>query len=290
MPWEVAVAGTLHRDDITTPHGRRTSLGGSAVYCGLAAARFARVHLNGIVGADTAGAFRALLDAAAIDSAAVVVSSSPTFLWHAVHDFDRWVTADESAEPGCDPEWRPLLDGASRGADVLFVGSMHPRLQREILRQSHARLIGSDSMTVFMAEDGGLVREVAEASDVLFLNTAELEALTGGGDWRDSARALCGRGRLRAVVVKQGPDGAACVTAHEVIEVPAHPVDRVVDPTGAGDTVAGGFLGTCAEHERDDETFFGAALAEGVRCAGDAVSAFGLAGLIAAGADRPADV
>jgi sugar/nucleoside kinase (ribokinase family) len=289
VPWEVAVAGTLHRDDITTPHGRRTSLGGSAVYCALAAARHARVHLNGIVGSDTAAAFRALLPET-VGSSGVVVSDSPTFVWHAVHDFDRWVTAHESAEPGCDPEWRPLLERASRDAPVLFVGSMHPGLQRDVLSQSSARLIGSDSMTVFMADHADLVREVALASDVLFLNTAELEALTGGDDWRVSARALCGQGRLRAVVVKQGPDGAACVTAANIVAMPAHPVETVIDPTGAGDAVAGGFLGMCAEHERDDEPFFADALAEGVRCAGDAVSAFGLEGLRVAGPRSPADV
>jgi sugar/nucleoside kinase (ribokinase family) len=290
VPWDVAVAGTLHRDDITTPHGRRTSLGGSAVYGGLAAARHARVHINGIVGRDTASAFRALLDAASIDTDGMVVSDSPTFMWHAVHDFNRWVTASESAEPGCDPEWRPGLGEASRDAEVLFVGSMHPRMQRDIMRQSRAELIGSDSMTVFMDEDAALVREVARGSDVLFLNTAELATLTGADDWRSAARGLCGQGRLRAVVVKQGPDGAACVTATDIVEIAAHPVDRVVDPTGGGDTVAGGFLGLCAEQAHTDVGYFAEALAEGVRCAGDAVSAFGLEGLIAGGAERPADV
>ena len=112
MTWEVAVAGTFHNDDLTTPEGRRDALGGSAVYFPLAASRYAPVHVNGIVGSDTAAEFRRILAHPGIDLDGMVVSNSPTFRWHAVHDFERWVTSDESSEPGCDPEWVPVLDRA----------------------------------------------------------------------------------------------------------------------------------------------------------------------------------
>jgi len=121
VTWEVAVAGTFHRDDVTTPAGRRDVLGGSAVYFALAASRFAPVHVNGIVGADTAAGFRAMLDSPAIHLDGMFVSDLPTFRWHAVHDFERWVTSRESAEPGCDPEWRPLLPARSRPAEIALV-------------------------------------------------------------------------------------------------------------------------------------------------------------------------
>lgn len=281
MTWDVAVAGTLHRDDITTPHGREWSLGGSAVYFALAASRYAPVHVNGIVGGDTASEYRSLLRGTDVDMSGVIVSERPTFVWHAVHDFVRWVTASESAEPGCDSEWKSALSPASRAAPVLFLGSMNPELQRTVLAQSQARLIGADSMTVFMREDRDRVRAVAEASDVLFLNSEEVEMLAGVAGWRAAARVLIGSGRLRAVVVKQGPDGAACITSNQVHELDAHPVDRVVDPTGAGDALAGGFLGYCAQNETEAEDDYVKALAEGVRCAGAAVTAFGTAGLLA---------
>lgn len=286
MTWDVAVAGTLHRDDITTPHGRRETLGGSAVYFALAAAPYAPVHVNGIVGRDTADEYAAMLREATIDLSGVTVSDRPTFVWHAVHDFDRWVTSSESAEPGCDPEWTPDLHAASRAAQVLFLGSMHPVLQQEVLAQSRATLIGADSMTVFMREDRDSVRAVVEAADILFLNTEEVELLAGRDSWRDAARALCGIGRLRAVVIKQGPDGAACVTASAIYELDAHPVERVIDPTGAGDALAGGFLGYCAREELASEAVWAAALGEGVRCAAAAVTSFGTDGLLALTAQR----
>ena len=279
MTWEVAVAGTLHSDDLTTPAGRRDTLGGSAVYFSLAAARYAPVHVNGIVGTDTAAEFRRILAHPDIDVEGLVESTSPTFRWHAVHDFERWVTSDESSEPGCDPEWRPVLPERSRRAQVLFVGSMDPRVQREVIDQSGARVIGLDSMTVFIDSQPAEVRSLIEQVDVLFLTAAELAALSRSDDWRAAAAVLCGTGRLRAVVVKRGPLGAACITAAGIIEAPAAPVAQVVDPTGAGDALAGGFLGHVAQVERADNATFEAALSEGISCAAAAIVAYGTDGL-----------
>jgi sugar/nucleoside kinase (ribokinase family) len=279
VTWEVAVAGTLHSDDLTTPAGRRDTLGGSAVYCTLAVARYAPVHVNGIVGTDTIDEFRRILEQPNIDLEGLVESQSPTFRWHAVHDFERWVTSEESSEPGCDPEWQPVLPESSRRAEVLFVGSMDPRVQRVVIDQSSARVIGLDSMTVFIDSRPAEVRSLIEQVDVLFLTAAELAALSGSDDWRTAAAVLCGTGRLRAVVVKRGPLGAACITAAGIAEAPAAPVAQVVDPTGAGDALAGGFLGHVAHVERADNATFEAALSEGIGCAAAAIVAFGTDGL-----------
>ena len=91
----MAVAGTFHSDDLTTPAGRRDVLGGSAVYFALAASRFAPVRVNGIVGTDTLSDYRAILDTPGVNLDGMVVSDTPTFRWHAVHDFERWVTRSE---------------------------------------------------------------------------------------------------------------------------------------------------------------------------------------------------
>lgn len=282
MSWDVAVAGTLHRDDITTPAGHRErQLGGSAVFFGLAAARHARVRVNGIVGRDTAADFASILVGAGIDDEGVVVSDEPTFRWRVRHDFERWVAADTFSDEGCDPSWRPDLPSPSRAAPVLFLASMRPTLQRTVMEQSSARLIGADSMTDYTGPENDAVRDVVRRCDVLFLNREELASLTGAPvtTWRQEAIAMCGVGRLRAVVVKGGPDGASIVTGDGVISRPAARVQSVIDPTGAGDALAGGFLGTCAAAERDDTDFFLTALDEGLRCAAAAISAFGFEAL-----------
>ncbi len=279
MSWSLAVAGTVHRDDITTPHGSVESLGGSAIFFALAASRTARVLLNGIVGRDCVDELHSTLAGRDIDLQGLVVSEAPTFVWHVVHDFERWITSSESADEGCDPEWQPRLPGPSAGSHVLFLASMRPSLQRAVLDQSRAGLIAADTMTVYTESDCDSVSDVAQCSDLLFLNRAELASLTGDADWLSAARSLIGRGRTRAIVVKRGPAGAALVTATRLVEQPAHPVQRVVDPTGAGDALAGGFLAHCARAEREDAGIFPDALSAGLECAAQAVSAFGTAGL-----------
>ena len=278
MGWEVAVAGTVCFDDITTPRGHRDNLqGGSAIYFSLAASRYAPVHVVGAVGHDGIDSVRRTVAGCDVSVDGIEVGDTPTMHWYARHDFGAWVTAEERTEQGPYATWTPHLPDVARDAPVLFVGSMLPELQIQALRQSRARLIGSDSMTLYIADRGADVHAVVEESDILFLNRSELAALTGmaSEDWVASARALCGRGRLRAVVVKGGPSGAAVVSAQSVVERAAHPVEAVLDPTGAGDSLAGGFLGACARAARDDDDFFGAALDEGLRCAADAIVAFG---------------
>jgi sugar/nucleoside kinase (ribokinase family) len=282
VAWDIAVAGTVHLDEITTPAGHRTEqLGGSAVYFSLAAARHATVHLNGIVGSDSATDFVALLDRAGVRLDGLVVSDNPTFRWHARHDFDRWLAVDTTSEEGCDPLWAARVSDDAASAPVLFLASMRPSLQSEVLRQSRARLVGADSMTDYTGPQRDAVRELAHACDVLFLNEGELASLTGAPvtTWRQEAIAMCGVGRLRAVVVKGGPKGASLVTDDGIITRPPARVDAVVDPTGAGDALAGGFLGACASAERDDVEYFAKALDEGLRCAAAAIGEFGLAGL-----------
>jgi sugar/nucleoside kinase (ribokinase family) len=284
VAWDIAVAGTVHLDDITTPAGHRPEQpGGSAVYFALAAARYATVHLNGIVGDDSAALFAELLEGAGVRRDGLVVSDQATFRWHARHDFDRWVAVDTSSEEGCDPLWRPDLPKGSVDAPVLFLASMRPSLQREVLRQSRAHLVGADSMTDYTGPQRDAVRELAHACDVLFLNESELASLTGAPitTWRQEAIAMCGIGRLRAVVVKSGPKGASLVTDDGIITRPPARVDTVVDPTGAGDALAGGFLGACAAAERDDLDHFVTALDAGLLCAARAIGDFGLSGLVA---------
>lgn len=291
MAWPLAVAGTCHLDDIETPHGRRHGVvGGSAVYFALAAGRHVPVRLLGVVGADAEPLVRATLADSPVDLSQLAVSPLPTYRWKVRHDPDTGGTddADTPVQHSASDAWSPRLDRAAADAPVFFVASLAAGLQREALAQSRARLVGADTMVGHITADAVALEAVVEAADVLFVNQHELRALTAGGDWNwpDAAQSLCGRGRLRAVVVKQGPRGAACVTGERVVELAAHPA-VVVDPTGAGDALAGGFLGACAAAERDDTGFFEEALTAGLRTAALAVSGFGTAALHhAATADR----
>jgi sugar/nucleoside kinase (ribokinase family) len=289
VAWEIAVVGTLCLDDVTTPRGHRSGqLGGSAVYFSLAASRAVRVHLCGIVGRDAEALVHGTLAGRDVDLSGLEVSEGPSRHWRAVHDFERWVTASETSDEGASDLWSRRISAGAAAAAVIFLGSMDPLQQRAVLGQGAWRLVGSDSMVEHIEAQHAAVRQVAEASDVLFLNRSELCALTGAADdeWADAATELLGQGRLRAVVVKGGPLGAACVSAAGIVEREAHPVEPVVDPTGAGDALAGGFLGACAVAERGDDAFWPIALDAGLRCAADAISDFGTTSLRTGSAGR----
>ncbi|HYA00437.1 MAG TPA: PfkB family carbohydrate kinase [Candidatus Binatia bacterium] len=259
---------------------QQRQIGGSALYFALAAAPHGAVHLNAICGQDAAPEVRQVLSGLPVDLDGLCVSERPTFRWHAVHDFERWIAETVAEEPGCEPEWWPQLSRGAAAAEVLFLGSMRPALQAEVLRQSQARLVGVDSMACYTGPERDAVMEVVAGSDVLFLNRSELRSLMPEAPgWRAAAESLLGRSRLRALVIKAGPMGAALVTRTSFLERPAAPVSVVVDPTGAGDGVAGGFLGLCAARRRDDDRFFAEALGEGLRAAAATISTFGVDGL-----------
>jgi len=252
------------------------------VYFGLVASRFTRVNLVGVVGHDGEASARKMLAGADVDLSGLAVADGPSYRWRATHDFERWVTADEESRLGVLETWEPRVPPAAAAAPVVFVGSMAPVQQLAVLSAvPSARVVGADSMTVHIRAAPDAVRLVAESADVLFGDRAEVCLLTGSDEstWMDGARSLCGRGRLRAVVVKSGPDGAVCVTRDAVVSRAAHPVDFVVDPTGAGDSLAAGFLGVAARAERDPLDDIEASLDAGVRCAASVITAFGVDGL-----------
>lgn len=282
MAWQIAVIGTIDIDDVRTPRGEALGLlGGSAVYAGLAASRFAPVLLHGSVGEDSAALLRETLAGLDIDITGVSISRAPTRRWRASHDFTTWQTSSENVEGG-DAGWSPMLTADAVQAPVLFLGSMSAKKQREAVKQSQARLIGVDSMSAFIDLQADDVRYVAERADILFLTQYELAGLTNTGSksWVQAARSLLRHGRPRAVVVKHGPAGAALVTEHATFQEPAPSVTNVIDPTGAGDAVAGGFLGSCALAERDDCEYFVRALRDGVRSAAATLTTFGIKGLL----------
>jgi len=277
------VAGTLSLDDLTTPSGRVTEEpGGSAAYAALAAAPLAPVRMVAAVGED-GSAVCAAVDEPGIDARDVVVRPGPTYRWSARHDPDSGAVEGDRQRLGVYDGWAPRLSPASRSAPIWLVGSMAPACQRAVLAQgAGARLIVLDTMEDFIAADPAGVRRCLAGADVACLNRRELRRL-GGADVDGAARALLGVGRTRAVVVKCGPAGVRLVTVTGALALAAVPVERVRDPTGAGDALAGGFCAELARRRTVAPAAHPAALAVGLAAAARAISAFGLAGLRARG-------
>ncbi|MEO6797840.1 MAG: PfkB family carbohydrate kinase [Candidatus Dormibacter sp.] len=280
-PWPILVAGTITRDDVRTPAGfNPDGLGGSATYCTLAARLFAPVQVVATAGPDFMPTFQAAMVGTDADLRSVTLSEAPTYRWRAEHDYETGTTRGESSEQGAYRTFEPVLTTQQRQTPITFVGSMEPRHQLRVVQQlDHPRLIAGDTMTLYIREQPEALDEVLQRLDYLFLNGAEAMALARVGTIERASAELRRRFRLRGLVIKEGPRGATLYREGRDIHLPACPVDPPVDPTGAGDAVAGGFLGCLAERQREDEDTLRLALGYAMVLASFVIQRFSVGGV-----------
>jgi sugar/nucleoside kinase (ribokinase family) len=281
--WGITAAGSLGFDDLTTPAGRRREVpGGSALYFSLAASSFTTVRVAGVVGSDGSSLLD-LLDAADVDRSSVDQLPGASYRWRAEHHPSLGVPIHEEQKLGVYADWRPQLAPDARSSEILFLGSMHPLRQLEVLRQCRApRLVALDTMRDFIASHRKELEQVLLQSDLLFVNEAELRALLSSPqqDLLEVANEALERWHLQDVVLKLGARGAATVSRLARREFPIAEGPPVVDPTGAGDALAGGMLGRLAQLQRSDSGAIEEALLDGSRVARAAISEFGVQGLL----------
>jgi sugar/nucleoside kinase (ribokinase family) len=276
----LAVIGSIAFDSVSTPFGERERmLGGSAVHFSLAASFFADVRVVGPVGDDFGDDEYAVLHERGVDTSDIErVEGGRTFLWAGRYGYDLNARDTLDTQLGVFGEFQPKLSEESRSAEMLFLGNIQPDLQREVRQQcSGARLAGLDSMDLWIetARDS-LLAAVAEV-DLLFLNDAEIRELMEEPNLVRAARAVMELGP-RAVVAKQGEYGAAMFVGDRYFSLPAYPLETVRDPTGAGDSFAGGFMGYLASrgpHAVDDEEELRRAMTYGTVLASFNVEEFG---------------
>jgi len=246
----VTVVGSIAFDAVKTPWGRRDRLlGGSAVHFSLSASFLADVRVVGPVGDDFGEAEYDVLRARGVNVDDVEhVAGGKTFFWSGEYEYDLNTRHTHDTQLNVFADWKPKLSRASRAADVVFLANIQPDLQREVREQcADARVVGLDSMNLWIetAHDS-LVRTI-EGVDLLVVNDAELRQLTQKPNLVQAAREVMGWGPT-AVVVKQGEYGASLYTPERFFSLPAYPLETVVDPTGAGDSFAGGLLAYVAAH------------------------------------------
>ena len=249
--------------------------GGSLLYFGLAAAPLCTVHAVGAVGKD--GAHLAdPLAGAGVDVSGVELLPGRSYRWRAQHGAAGGAPLEERQRLGVYSRWRPSPPPRARQSEIVFLVSMPPRCQLALLEAAAGpRLVALDTMRDFILGHRRRLLATLRRVDLLFVNRPELEALAPEGVGR-----LLRGGRLTAVVLKDSARGARLITAHGEWPVPAARVDQVVDPTGAGDALAGGMLGHLAQMGRVDEPALREGLVEGTRRAALAISHFGPEGLL----------
>ena len=274
----ITVVGSLAFDTVATPFGtRERMLGGAATHFSLAASFFDTVRVVGTVGDDFGPSELGVLASRGVLTDDIErVPGGETFFWHGEYGCDLNTRATLATRLGVFEQFEPDLTPAARACDVLFLANIAPRTQLAVLEQCpNARLVALDSMNLWIESARGALLAAIGRVDCVFLNDAELRELTGKASVRAGAGELLERGP-RAVVVKHGEYGASLYTPERIFFLPAYPLEQVVDPTGAGDTFAGGFLGWVATHsERGDTTILCQAMAFGTVLASFNVGAFG---------------
>jgi sugar/nucleoside kinase (ribokinase family) len=246
----LTVVGSIAFDAVRTPFGERERmLGGAAVHFSLAASFFTEVRPVGPVGEDFGAEEFAVLERRGVVTDDIErVEGGRSFFWRGRYEYDLNVAHTEDTQLGVFADFRPKLSEASKAADTLFLANIQPELQREVRAQCRAaRFSGLDSMNLWIetAKDS-LEAAIAEV-DCLVVNDAEIRQLTGEPNLARAARAVMRLGP-RAVVAKQGEYGAALFTEDGFFALPGFPLEDVRDPTGAGDSFAGGFLGYLDGH------------------------------------------
>ncbi|MBI5744212.1 MAG: sugar kinase [Elusimicrobia bacterium] len=243
----ILVVGSVALDSVETIHGKTSrALGGSAVHFSLSASQFTPVKIVGVVGQDFPEKFRGYLKRRNICLEGLEVMPGKTFHWVGRYDRDYKNAETIATHLNVFEHFKPKLNDDHKRCGVLFLANIDPDLQRQVLDQmGRPRLVAADTMNYWISLKKPSLLKLLKKVDMLFVNEEEARQLTGEYNLIKAARLIMKMGP-RGIVVKRGDAGAMLFFKDNVLSVPAHPIEKVVDPTGAGDTFAGGFMGYLA--------------------------------------------
>jgi len=250
----IVVVGSIAFDDVVTKHETRlNALGGSALYFAAAASHFAPVHMVGVVGDDFPIVELDFLKERAVDISGVhIVTGGKTFRWGGAYELDMNIRATTALELNVFQDFKPTLNPESRNAPYVFLGNIDPDLQLDVLDQVDApHFIAADTIECYLQDKPDRFREVLRRIDMLIVNDAEARLYTGTNNLFTAAREIIDQGPSY-VIIKKGEHGSILASRDYLFVVPAYPLKRVVDPTGAGDSYAGGVMGWIARSGAHD--------------------------------------
>jgi sugar/nucleoside kinase (ribokinase family) len=275
----LTVVGSVAFDAVETPFGKRDRmLGGAATHFALAASFFDQVHAVGVVGGDFGPEHEKVMTDRGIDTSDIErVEDGRTFFWAGRYHDDMNGRDTLDTQLNVFETFQPKLSEASRNADILFLANIQPDLQYEVRQQcTNAKFVAMDSMDLWINIARDSLQRTIESVDGLLLNDGELKMLTGKPNLVQAAEEVRSWGP-KVVVAKLGEYGAALFTESGFFGLPAFPLHTVLDPTGAGDSFAGGFMGFIAAHrdEELDDALLRRAMAYGTAVASFNVEDFG---------------
>ena len=272
----VLVVGSMAFDSIETPHGRADRvLGGSAAYFALAAACFAPVRIVGVVGEDFPEEHVTALSRRGADLEGLQRAEGKTFFWHGRYHEDLNVRDTLEVQLNVLQDFVPRMPAGYEDTEYAFLGNMHPEAQLEVMsRLKQPRLVALDTMDHWIQENPAELRKVLERVETVVINDSEARMLSGHHNIVRAARAILKMGP-RVALVKRGEYGVFQFSDDATFVVPAYPLEDVLDPTGAGDSFAGAFMGCLASGEAAGERALRRAIVYGNVTASFTVEDFG---------------
>ena len=273
----ILVVGSVAYDTVETPFGKAERvLGGAASYFSVAASFFSPVNLVAVVGNDFGEEQLAAFRGRPVDLAGLERADGLTFHWQGKYSWDLNSRETICTELNVFERFKPKIPASYRGSEAVFLGNIDPVLQREVLEQVTApRLVACDTMNFWIQGKPQELRQTLAKTQILLVNDAEARQLAGEWNLVKAARAIRAMGP-QVVVVKKGEHGVVMFSEQDSFAAPAYPLETVFDPTGAGDTFAGGFVGYLAAAAEADDAALRRAVIMGSTLASFCVEGFSL--------------
>jgi sugar/nucleoside kinase (ribokinase family) len=277
---EILVVGSVALDTIHTPGGRvDEALGGSASYFALAASHYVPVRVVAVVGDDFPSGHHGILTHKRVDLAGLTVASGRTFRWEGSYGANMNDRTTLATELNVFETFHPVLPESYRESRAVFLANIDPVLQEEVLDQLNSPwLVALDTMNYWITNRRAELLRVLKRVNLFLLNESEARQLTGAESVLKAAEGIRMMGPA-VVVIKRGEYGALARTERGWFSIPAYPVDGIKDPTGAGDSFAGGMIGYLCLKETLEEGTIRRAMAHGTAVASFSVEEFGVGGL-----------
>ena len=246
------IVGSVAFDSIETPFGKvNKALGGSASYFSLAAGFFAQPSVVGAVGKDFPDSYRSILLKKDIDLSGLEQAAGKTFAWGGKYSFDLNNRQTLFTKLGVFEQFKPKLSAVHRQSPYVFLGNIHPSLQLEVLSQIRKpKLVGLDTMNLWIEKTPKQLAAVLKKINIFVINDSEARELSGHHNLIKGAKGIMGMMGLsanRILIIKRGEYGLLMFGKNGIFHLPGYPLEDVIDPTGAGDSFAGGFMGYLAK-------------------------------------------
>lgn len=275
------VVGSIALDSVRTPFGEvEEALGGSAVYFSHAASFFDSVRLVGVVGSDFSKAHIELLKKRGIDLKGLMVDDGRTFRWKGEYGYDLNVARTIYTHLNVFADFRPEIPAEYQGTKYVFLANIDPNLQRDVLRQVNSPdLVACDSMNYWIENKRPALKRLLKGVHIFFANDQEAREFSGEHNLLKASRYIFSCGP-KIVIIKKGEHGVLCISRDCLFSYPAYILEDPFDPTGAGDTFAGGFMGYLSKVKRLNEMALRKATAYGTILASYVVEDFSVRRLL----------